>query len=315
MKKITLIGLYITIAVLTVCNTVFADDYIIGPGDILEIRFWQDANLNTNVRVNEEGMIAIDIVGRLKASGKTTSALQDEIVRLLTRLDAPISQAVVRILEYNYQHIFIKGQILTPGKHTFETIPNLWTIINEAGGVTNIGDLSRVTVIRGGENAGEVIVVDVLGAIERGELDQLPKIYRQDTIEIPATPYGIPAADIGQQLNKKNFIYVIGAVNVPGPIQYEQNVDVMDALALAGGPTPDADLKKARIISKDGYFAQTMEINLEKYSTTGKPVRYILKKEDTFLLPRKGGRLGLGTVTAVLGVITSTILITNQLSK
>jgi protein involved in polysaccharide export with SLBB domain len=313
MKKLTLIGLYITIVMLTICSTTIADDYIIGSGDILEIRFWQDANLNTNVRVNLDGMIAIDIVGRLKAAGKTTSVLQDEIVRLLSRLDAPISQAVVRVLEYNFQHVFVKGQILTPGKHTFEFIPNLWTIINEAGGVTNLGDLTRVTIIRGGEKAGEVVVVDVLGAIERGEINKLPKIGRQDTIEIPTTPYGFPAADIGQQLDKKNFIYVIGAVNVPGPIQFEQNVDVLDALALAGGPTPDADMKKARIISKDGYFAQTMEINLERYSTSGRPVRYILKKEDTFLLPRKGGGLGIGTVTAALGIITSSILIANQI--
>jgi polysaccharide export outer membrane protein len=313
MKKFTLIGLYITIVVLTICGTTLADDYIIGPGDLMEIRFWQDPNLNTNVRVNQDGMIAIDIIGRLKASGKTTSALQDEIVRLLSRLDAPISQAIVRVFEYNFQHVFVKGQILMPGKHSFEFIPNLWTIINEAGGVTNLGDLTRVTVIRGGENAGEVLVVDVIGAIERGEIDKLPKIGRQDTIEIPTTPYGIPAADIGQQLNKKNFIYVIGAVNIPGPIKFEQNVDVMDALALAGGPTPDADLKKARIISKDGYFAQTMEIDLEKYSTTGRPIRYILKKEDTFLLPRKGRGLGIGTITTVLGVITSSILIANQI--
>jgi protein involved in polysaccharide export with SLBB domain len=313
MKKLTLIGLYITLVVLTICGTTLADDYIIGPGDILQIRFWQDANLNTDVRVNQDGMIAIDIVGRLKASGKTTSVLQDEIVRLLSRLDAPISQAVVRVLEYKFQHVFVKGQILSPGKHTFEFIPNLWTIINEAGGVTPLGDLTRVTIIRGGDNAGEVLVVDVLGAIEGGEIDKLPKIGRQDTIEIPSTPFGIPAADIGQQLNKKNYIYVIGAVNIPGPIKFEQNVDVLDALALAGGPTPDADLKNARIISKDGYFAQTMQIDLEKYSTTGKPVRYILKKEDTFLLPRKGGGLGIGTITAVLGVITSTLLIANQL--
>lgn len=289
-----------------------AEEYRIGPGDLLEVRFWQDATLNVDVRVSQDGMINIDIIGQIQATGKTTSELQDAIVRQMSRLNTRISQAIVRVIDYQYQYVFVKGQVLTPGKLTFEEIPDLWTIINEAGGISEIGDLTRVTIIRGGKDAGRVEVVNVIEAIESGNLDQLPKIRRQDTIEIPRTPAGIPSADISRQVTRKNVIYVIGAVTVPGPITFQEDVDVLEALALAGGPVFEADLKKARVITKDGFYAQTIQIDLDRYTKSGVPARYIMKKEDTFVLPyRRDGFLGvgLGTAATLLGVLTSGVII------
>ncbi len=312
-------SVYIVLAVLMLVYSaaMAAEGYRIGPGDLLEIRFWQDATLNVDVRVGQDGMISLDIVGQMKAGGKATTEFQNDIVKEMSRLNTRISQAVVRVIDYQYQYVFIKGQVITPGKLTFEEIPDLWTIINEAGGISEIGDLTRVTIIRGGRDAGRVEVVNVIEAIESGKLDALPKIRRQDTIEIPRTPAGIPSADIGRQVTRKNVIYVIGAVTTPGPISFQEDVDMMEALALAGGPTLDADLRKARIITKDGFYAQTIQVDLDEYSKSGMPARYIMKKEDTFVLPyRRAGFLGvgLGTVAAVLGIITSAVIIYDLLN-
>lgn len=319
MKRIFNISLLTVSLFLLLQTAINAQEYKIGAGDILEVRFWQDATLNANVRVAENGQVTIDIIGEIDAAGKTTLALQNDIVRQMSRLNARISQVVVRVIEFNYQHVFLKGQIVTPGKHTFEVIPDLWTIINEGGGITEFGDLSRVTIIRGGKEAGKIEIVNVAKAIENGTLDKLPKINRQDTIEIPRTSANLPSGELAQQIGTKNQFYVIGAVNAPGPMVFEENIDILDALALAGGPTENADLKKARIITKDGLYAQTIQIDLEKYSQTGNTPRYILKKEDTFLLPnnRGGGFLGinLGTAAAFLGIITSSVLIYDQLSS
>jgi len=307
-----LVYIVVLLVVLAYGTSMGAEGYQIGPGDLLEVRFWQDATLNVDVRVGQDGMISLDIIGQIKAGGKTTTELQNDIVREMSRLNTRISQAVVRVIDYQYQYVFVKGQVITPGKLTFEEIPDLWTIINEAGGITDIGDLTRVTIIRGGRDAGRVEVVNVIEAIESGKLDALPKIRRQDTIEIPRTPAGIPSADISQQVSRKDVIYVIGAVTTPGPITFQENVDIMEALALAGGPTLDADLKKARVVTKDGFYAQTIQVDLDKYSKMGVPARYIMKKEDTFVLPyRRAGFLGvgLGTVAAVLGIVTSAVII------
>ena len=306
------------VAVLVGSSGWAADEYQIGPGDVLQINFWQDPTLNSEVRVGQDGNITLDVIGEIEVEGKTTRELQNDIVRQMSRLNKRISQAVVRVTEYNYRYVFVSGQVNEPGKKTFEQIPDLWTIINEAGGVTETGDLSRVTIIRGGENAGEVEVIDVARAIAEGSLDDLPKIGRGDTVEIPRTPVGLPSADLGRSRERKNLIYVVGAVETPGPVEFQDNVDILEAVSLAGGPTEDANMKKTRIVSKDGFYGQSMEVDLVKYSELGRPARYILDREDVVVVPRRSGFLSgfnIATVATIVGVVSTAVLIYTELNS
>ncbi len=311
-------GMAIIIALLALAVSVAAAEYRIGPEDVLELSFWQEPTLNTQVRVSQDGTITLDIIGQISTAGKTTSELEDDIVRQISRINKRISQAVVRIVAYNHQYVFVSGQINQPGKKTFEVIPDLWTILNEAGGITEFGDLSRVTIIRGGDRAGQVEIVNVAAAIGSGQADRLPRIGRQDTIEIPRMPSGTPSGDLTQQVERKNVIYAVGAVHTPGVITFEENVDVMEVLAKCGGPTEGADLSKIKVVTKDGYYAQTLEFNLERYSETGALTRYVLRREDALVVPyaRRGGIFGVdwSTLATIAGVATSVILIWDRVS-
>lgn len=285
--------------------------YTIGPEDLLEIRYWQAPDLNTTVRVGLDGTITLDIVGQIQAAGKTVDELQSDIIRQMSRLRKDVSQAVVRVQEYNYQHIFVLGAVANPGRVAFERIPDLWEIILRAGGVAANGDLSRVTIVRGGDDAGKIEVVNVAKALAEDNLESLPKIRRGDTIEIPRVPGGLPSGELAQQVDKRNEIYVVGAVNAPGRIQFEENTDLLQVISMAGGFGEDADLKHVRIVSKDGNYGQAVEYNLEEYVKTGNMSRYIVQKEDMFIVPRKGRGFwgGLERVATVLGVASSAVLI------
>ncbi len=190
------------------------------------------------------------------------------------------------------------------------------SILNEAGWITENGDLSRVSIIRGGDQAGKVEIVNVAAAMANGTVGDLPQLRRTDAIDVPASPAGIPPPDLGRIAAQKNVIYVVGAVTQPGPIRYEDNLDVLEALAMAGGPTPEADLKKTKIISKDGYYGQTLHLDLEKYAARGIPARHILRKEDVCFVPtRRQGFMqrNLGTIVTVLGAATSAVLLYQNL--
>lgn len=294
-------------------------EYQIGPEDVLEITFWQDPSLNTVVRVGQDGRITLDIIGQVVATGRTTEELQAEIIRQMSRLNKNISQTVVRVAQYNFNHVYVNGQVKVPGKKAFEQIPNLWAIIQEAGGLTEFGDLTRVTIIRGGDEAGKVEVVNVARIIAEGNLDKLPKIRRGDTIEIPAVPTGMPSADIGAYSPEaKNQVYVLGAVNRPGPVKFEENADCLEILAMAGGPSAIADLSKVKIVTRDGAYAQTYQIDLEEYAKTGKPIRYIARKEDTFIVPQRGGGflggMNFGTVAAIIGTASTAVLLIDRIN-
>lgn len=312
------VGLLTLLLILGGVSSSEGQAYKIGPEDQLEVSFWQDPGLNALVRVSLDGKITLDIIGQVEAAGKTTEELQNDIVRGISRLNQNISQAVVRVTEYNYNHVYVTGEANNPGKLSWEAIPDLWSIINEAGGVTDEADLTRVTIIRGGDEAGVVEIANVSAAISSGTLDRLPKVRRQDTVELPRSLMGLPSSDLGRTTELRNVIYVVGAVTQPGAITYEDNIDVMEAIALAGGPSANAELDKTRIITKDGPYAQSLQVNLEKYSMTGKPFRYILRKEDTILIPeRYAGGIGVNvtTIVGVLGAITSAILIYERLSS
>ncbi len=294
------------------------DQYRIGPTDVLEIRFWQDPNLNAEVRVALDGTITLDIIGQVHVGGKTTEEAQSDIVRRMSSLNRNISQVVVRVTAYNYQFVYVTGQVGTPGKYSFETIPDLWSIINEAGGPGPSADLTQVTIIRGGgSDAGKVEVVNVAQAIASGDLSTLPELQRQDRIEVPQTILGLPTRELGRTTEQRNIIYVMGSVNTPGPIQFEEDLDILEAIALAGGPTATADIKKTKVITKDSYYGQSLHFNLEKYTTSGFPNRYIMRKEDAIYIPERGPSFlttTLPIVGGVAGLVTTFILVYNQIN-
>jgi len=316
--KKTLVSILVLLATAGMAPGGQAADYAIGAEDLLDISFWQDPGLNTQVRVGLNGKISLDIIGQIEAAGKTTEQLQDDIVRLISRLNKNISQATVRVSQYNFNHVFVIGQVNEPGKRSFEEIPDIWTLINESGGITNLGDLSRVTIIRGGSDAGQIEVVNLRAALASGRLDQLPKLRRGDTIQIGRIPGQVLAGEIGLAVEKKNLFYVIGAVGTPGPITYQENLDVLEAVALAGGPSGAADLRRTQLVLKDGNYAQTVNLNLEEYTRTGRPARYIMKKEDLVIIPsRRPGFLEsrLGQVVALLTAVSTTYLIIDRIQS
>jgi polysaccharide export outer membrane protein len=299
---------------LSALPAVAQEAYKIGSEDVLEVRFWQDISLNATVRVTQEGTIALDIVGEIQAAGLTTSELERSIVRQMTRYNKDISQAVVRVVEYNHLKVFVSGQVQNPGKYTFEVIPDLWTIINEAGGITELGDLSRVMLI---QSSGRVEIVNVSALLSSGNLGELPKVESGETIEVPRTASGLPSMPLTESIERKNIYYVMGETNDPGALNYERNLDVLDAIALAGGPTERADIGGTRIISKVGYQTKVTKINLKNYAENAMGNRYIIQPEDVVYVPQgSGGFLGLGVTewVAAIGGIASFLIVAGQLN-
>lgn len=176
----------LVIGVLMAVLSVDAADYGIGPGDCLEAEFWPDQESNSIIAVGQDGKIVLPIIGQVTAAGKTAEQLLTNILNQILRLHSRISRAVVNVTQYNY--LSVTGQVIAPGRLSFEEIPNLWTIVNEENGPTEFGDLSRVTVIRGGEKAGSVEIVDVARAIAHSKSTRL----RNALAAINAQPDRIP---------------------------------------------------------------------------------------------------------------------------
>lgn len=236
--------------------------YKVQEGDRLKFAFWENPELNSEVTVGKDGGIDLPIIGRVKASELTVDQLRDQIISQMGLYNKLINHLSIIVVEFGKNKIFVTGQVLKPGKYSFEEIPNIWDIILEAGGPLETARLDQVNIIRSGEE-GKIVNVDLNTALQTGGLNKLPPIYPGDTIHLPgaSTPFEL----IDSSILDKNEIYVLGAVGVPGAHRFEPNLNILDLIGRAGGPAVDADLKNVKYIAVFKNSTKVVEINLKLY--------------------------------------------------
>ena len=264
------------------------ESYLIGIGDRLSITFWQQPDLDSEVRVGDSGIITLPVIGEIKAQGLTTSELSKKIVEQMSFYNTPISQATVVVTEFNSRVIVVTGQVVTPASKSYERIPDLWQVILDAGGPTADADLSRVTVVRKEGAKSDVIDVDLYKIIKDGDLTKAPQLRPGDLVNVPLSPYGPALTLTGQpKFEGKNIYFIFGQVTAPGAKNLEAGLDVLDAISLANGTTAEADLRNVRVVMKDAKYSNIVKIDLQKYIETGTPPRLTLHPEDTIIIPAR----------------------------
>ena len=95
-----------------------------------------------------------------------------------------------------------------------------------------------------------------------------------------------PAVSVAVKQIGGNYIYVIGKVNRPGQFPFSKPVDVMQALALAGGTTPYAAVNDIRILQRDASGLKSIAFHygdVEKGRELGQDI--LLKSGDTVVVP------------------------------
>ncbi|MFQ5641429.1 MAG: polysaccharide biosynthesis/export family protein [bacterium] len=279
-----------------------SSSYQVNSEDRLEISFWENPELNTQVTVGKDGGIELPIIGRLTAAGLSVHKLREKIISQMAVYNKLITQLSIVVLEYGHNRVYVTGQVGTPGRFSFEDIPNLWDIILEAGGPLETALLDEVVIVRSKEG-GKIIGVDLSTALRRGSLRELPKIRAGDTIHVPGTSLTGAASS---PLMKRNEIYILGAVAVPGAHKFEQNLSLLEAISKAGGPTAEASLEKVKHISVSYGSTTVVEFNLEEYMERSTPGPMPVGAGDTIFVPRKR-RMSPLLGTVITGVITTTI--------
>jgi polysaccharide export outer membrane protein len=325
-------------------NSMRAQEYILEPGDVLSISFWQQPDLNVpSSRIDAEGKINIPLAGRINAAGLTISQLSSKIVERISIYNKSITQATVVVNEYGSKKIFITGAVNTPGKYNFEKMPTIWEAILEAGGPQPTAQLNNVQLIRAGNESGKMTAVDLSAAFGRNDLRGLPTLMPGDNIYVPSNqPAGAgavggeggglqaPNGGSGNLFSNSKAVYVFGHVVAPGVYPIEKDMDVLQVIVRAGGPAypnrfnvnspiTEPDLEHVKIITRGPEAPVVYSVDVEKYTHSASPVPLILRPGDTVFIPAKQSlrRFFLtSTVTeaikASVAVITSYLLL-NQL--
>ena len=128
--------------------------------------------------------------------------------------------------------ITVSGSVGRPGRYTFFAAPTVIEALTCANWVNSESSLKSVRVIRGNPRNGGQIVIDVDKFIDTGNYSLLPQLESGDIIYVP---------------EKLKEVSILGAVRNPGNHKVDGPISLLDALALAGGLSNEANPKKIRI--------------------------------------------------------------------
>lgn len=120
----------------------------LGPGDIFEVRVYQDKDLSGKYRVAPDGSIDFPLVGRVQVDGKTPSEVADLLRAALAQGYLKNPSITVFVLQYNSKKVFVLGQVNKPGTYPFEDDMNVVQAITIASGLSLHADENGTIVTR-----------------------------------------------------------------------------------------------------------------------------------------------------------------------
>jgi len=270
-------------------------EYVIGPGDVLQVTVWQHSNLDQQVRVREDGYFTFPPVGDVEAVGLTTEELAAGLGEQLFTYTRGTTRVTITVVEFNSKYIIVSGAVAQPGRLSFQAIPSLPRVIGLAGGALAGARLSEVTIVRSTGDREEAIKVDLARALESGDLATLPALRAGDVVTIPGAGISADATTIpGVAQPGPGTITLLGAVARPGTYPVSSSFALPEVIGLAGGLAPTADLRHIKVLSRepDGTeFVATLD--LEEIFRAGQPVRYPIRPGDAlYIETQKPGVLG-----------------------
>lgn len=284
--------------------------YRLGPEDVLQIQVWQRPDLTGQATVNEAGKLQLPMVGEVEVAGRTPAELGDLLSERYRLLDPGVSEVLVTVAQYNSRRVTVVGEVHSPGRFGFRSIPDLWAVILNAGGATPSADLGRVQVVRGepgGEGPGTV-TVDLSRGVERTPRETLPELRPKDTVLVPSLAADVVAGDRFQ---------ILGAVRTPGTYRLSAAESVIEAISVSGGALPNADLSRVRLTRPTAAGAISYRLDLQSYLEAARPAADLkLEPGDTITVPGDKSFLsslmdGVGRFAPLLSVAVSLILLTN----
>jgi polysaccharide export outer membrane protein len=140
---------------------------MLGPGDRVRLKFYDDANLNGEYEVNSAGFVSIPLVGEVRASTLTSSQLEKAFARRMKGKIAQDPNVNAEIASYAPFYIF--GEVKKAGVYPYQPGLTVAGAIATAGGLTYRADENTIYVQRAGAVSQETVKLTVPARIFPGD--------------------------------------------------------------------------------------------------------------------------------------------------
>ena len=229
-------------------------NYRLGAGDEIIIDIWGTSQVSIQETISPDGAINIENLGLVFLNGMTvnqaTSYLRKELNKIYAGLDdeQPSSQIKVSLGNSRTIQVNVMGEVYQPGTYALSAFSTVFHALYSAGGVSEIGSLRNIQVVRNGKN---IATVDVYDFIMHGKTKD--DIHLQEGDVIIVSPY-------------ESLVKIEG--NVKRPMKYEMKNDetVATLLKYAGNFASDAYTRSIKVVRQNGKEYQVFTVEDIDYS-------------------------------------------------
>jgi polysaccharide export outer membrane protein len=165
----------------------FEPQYLIGPGDSVNIQVWRNPELSMVVLVRPDGKITTPLVEDLPASGRTPTQLAREIEKALAKyIQNPVVTVIVGggIGPYSEQ-IRILGEAARPQALPYRENMTLLDIMIVVGGITDFAAGNNASIVRVAGGKSEQLGVRLIDLLRKGDLSANVAMRPGDVLIIP----------------------------------------------------------------------------------------------------------------------------------
>jgi polysaccharide export outer membrane protein len=161
-------------------------NYLIGPGDTVNVVVWRNPDLSTSVPVRPDGRITVPLVEDLQAMGKNPTQLARDMEKALSKY---IRDPVVTVVVTNFvgpfsEQIRVVGEATKPQALAYRQNMTMLDVMIAVGGITDFADGNRATLVRSAEG-GKIYNVRLKDLLRRGEIDANVDVKPGDVLIIP----------------------------------------------------------------------------------------------------------------------------------
>jgi polysaccharide export outer membrane protein len=194
------LGLAVLLAVLGACKSYMGSlpaapmaasqmseyDYVVGPGDTLNIIVWRNPDLSMTVPVRPDGKISTPLVDELEAQGKTAIQIARDIEK---RLNTLVRDPVVTVIVTNFvgpysEQVRVVGEAAKPQALPYKQKMTLLDVMIAVGGLTDFADGNAASLTRPSEG-GRRYAVRIKDLLKRGDISANVEMRPGDVLIIP----------------------------------------------------------------------------------------------------------------------------------
>jgi protein involved in polysaccharide export with SLBB domain len=244
-------------------------NYVIGPGDTLQLQLTGDFAGVYSLVVRRDGQVDVPQIGPVAVAGLSfddaREKIEAEVGSQMIGTRAFVSVSALRSIQ-----VFVLGEAVRPGSYTVGGLSTITNALFASGGVREIGSLREIQLKRDGKTVTQLDLYDML---LRGDSSRDARLLAGDVIFIP--PVGATATATGE-------------VRRPAIYELKEGDTAARLLQLAGGLTPEADARTARI-ERIADHRERVSVTLDLSASAGLGTR--LQSGDVVLVDAIRDRL------------------------